>query len=605
MFAMMRSLPLALRSLRRPFQVAKLSTLREPKMMCFQCEQTSAGTGCTTIGICSKTPALAGLQDLQVAYNLRLCQLGLALGSKPLSLECARFLLDSTFATLTNVNFDEDRFESYLKKAEELVQRMELCIGEDLGWAAVPRAAPGLPSALPQSKEALRQAALEVGLLARSDHVGDEDVFGLVEMATYGLKGLCAYMAHAERIAGADSGVYSSQDRDVIFAEIFRIGSFLARAGSCPTVDQYGTALDEAVVECMAVGELNLKVMKLLDAAHCHVLGNPEPATVARTSGGRHSILVSGHDLGVLKSLLEQTEGKGVDVYTHGEMLPAHGYPGLRKFEHLRGHFGTHWGNQLQEFRDFPGAILMTSNCLRPPTRRYASRLWTCGPVGFKNIPNIESDDFGPIISRALDLPVFDAASATTGVQVQRPELVTGFGHGFLTGLTDKIVDAIKQGELKDIFVIGGCDGTESSRSYFTDLALSTPSNSIILTMGCGKFRLNGDEHGTVAGLPRLLDMGQCNDAYSAIVVAGRLAEALGCSINDLPMHFAISWFEQKAVAVLLSMLYLDLKNIRIGPAVPAFLTPRVQGILFAKFGLSGINKFHEDQDLLSMLESR
>lgn len=317
------------------------------------------------------------------------------------------------------------------------------------------------------------------------------------------------------------------------------------------------------------------------------------------TGGGRPAILVSGHDLAVLKVLLEQSEGKGVDVYTHGEMLPAHGYPGLKKFSHLRGHFGTHWGNQLHEFKKFPGAILMTSNCLRPPTKKYADRIFTCGPVGFANIPRLDDHDFAPLVDRALALPPLEAGFPSNS----KVPLSTGFGHGAVLSLADKVVGAIKSGQLKHVFVIGGCDGTESTRSYFTDLAESTPSDSLILTMGCGKFRLNSQDHGTVAGLPRLLDMGQCNDAYGAVVVASKLAEALGCKVQDLPLHFAVSWFEQKAVAVLLTLLHLELKNIRIGPAVPAFLTPKVLGVLQEKFGLSGISTDHEEEDLEQMLK--
>jgi len=575
-----------------------ISSLRAPEMMCFQCEQTSANKGCTIVGVCSKTPQLAGLQDLQMLYNLHLCQL--AHGSKfsgEIEQECRNLLLESSFATLTNVNFDDDRFRGYLRRSADLAETMAAQM------ASAPPPPPGLPSKLPDDRKALLLSAGPAGLIARSALVGHEDLFGVVEMATYGWKGTVAYFYHAEQLEAGDA-VHSEAERAEVYQEFYRIGSYLAKAGSRPPSDR--NALDEALGECLAVGALNLKVMKMLDAAHCHKFGSPSPVDVTTSPRlGAHSILVSGHDLGTLHSLLEQTQDQGVDVYTHGEMLPAHGYPGLRKFEHLRGHYGTHWGNQLQEFRHFPGAILMTSNCLRPPTRKYSDRLWTAGPVGFHDIPQIANDDFRPVIDKALNLPVFDEASAKSSAQhgLQAKTLTTGFGHAAVLSIADKLVDAIKTGALKNVFVIGGCDGTEGTRNYFTDLGLSTPQDSLILTLGCGKFRLNSHDHGTLEGIPRLLDMGQCNDAYGAVVVATKLAEALECSVHDLPLHFAVSWFEQKAVAVLLTLLHLELKNIRIGPAVPAFLTPKVVEVLNAKFGLKGIQVAHEDDDLADMLQ--
>lgn len=580
-------------------QVASVTTLRAPQMMCYQCEQTAAGKGCTTQGICMKTPQLAGLQDLQLAYNKRICQLAHALGSAgPLQDKCGELVLESTFATLTNVNFDDDRFERYLQRSVKLIGELE----QELSSKALPPPPPELPQELPDSRKALFAAAGPAGLLARSATVGCDDLFGVVEMATYGFKGVAAYMYHAEHI-GRSSGAYSEDERRKVFQELFRIGDFLSKAGSETPADP-AAALNTALGECLAVGALNLEVMRLLDAAHCHVLGTPTPGEVSTTPvSGHPAILVSGHDLGVLQQLLAQSEGHGVDVYTHGEMLPAHGYPGLRKFKHLRGHFGTHWGNQIHEFRSFPGAILMTSNCLRPPTKKYSDRLWTTGPVGFNMIPNIADNNFTPIIKKALTLPKFQDADVALARQAQGAKLTVGFGHAAVLSVADKVVDAVKSGALKHVFVIGGCDGTESTRSYFTKLADATPPDSLILTMGCGKFRLNSRDHGTLGGLPRLLDLGQCNDAYSAVVVATKLAEALNCGVNDLPLHFAVSWFEQKAVAVLLSLLHLDLKNIRIGPAVPAFLTPNVLSALEQKFGLRAIDALHEDDDLTKMLE--
>lgn len=585
-------------------RAAPVSTqMAKPQMMCYQCEQTTGGKGCTTVGVCTKTPQLAGLQDLQMLYNLRLCQLSHTLGSdSPFSADVRKMVLGSTFATLTNVNFDDSRFRASLAEAAGLAKSMEGFIEEKMGKAALPQALPGLPSELPMDKTELLLAAGPAGLLARSEIVQDEDLFGVVEMGVYGFKGICAYFHHAEHL-GVGEAPYTEAERTEVYDELFRIGSYLASAGSSTPADA-GEALNQALGECLALGALNLKVMQMLDAAHNTALGSPSPHEVSTEPGGNPAILVSGHDLGVLHDLLEQTKGKGVDVYTHGEMLPAHGYPKLRAHDHLRGHFGTHWGNQLHEFRHFPGSIIMTSNCLRPPTRKYKDRIWTSGPVGFESIPVVEGADYGPVIEKALSLPAFDGKANSQALRgsSQRDKMLVGFGHEAVLGVADKVVGAIKAGDLKHIFVIGGCDGTESSRSYFSDLAADTPPDSIILTLGCGKFRLNHMDHGTLGGLPRLLDMGQCNDAYSAVVVAVKLAEALGCTVQDLPLHFAVSWFEQKAVAVLLTLLHLELKNIRIGPAVPAFLTPKVVGILNAKFGLNGIDAAHEDEDLEKML---
>jgi len=503
-----------------------------------------------------------------------------------------KLVLEATFATLTNVNFSDERFQAYLTEAAALVKALEGLLRAQ--GKEVPPAAPGLPSELPSDKTELLLASGPAGLLARSALVMNDNVFGAVEMATYGLKGVVAYFYHAEHLGAS----YSDEERREVYDEIFRVGSYLATAGTSAVADP-DVALDVALGECLAVGALNLKVMKLLDHAHCTAFGSPSPELVSTAKdGSRPAILVSGHDLAVLHKLLVQSEGRGVDIYTHGEMLPAHGYPRLRAFPHLKGHYGTHWGNQLHEFRRFPGSILMTSNCLRPPTRKYVDRLWTAGPVGFASIPALE-DDFGPLIEQALSLPAFTGEPGA-----DRPKLHVGFGHEAVLGLADKLVAAVKGGELKHVFVIGGCDGTESSRSYFTELAAQTPPESLILTMGCGKFRLNAQDHGTLGGVPRLVDLGQCNDAYSAVVIAVKLAEALGCGVHELPLHFAVSWFEQKAVAVLLTLLHLELKNIRIGPAVPAFLTPKVAEMLHTKFGLMGIDAEHEDEDLSKMLRS-
>jgi hydroxylamine reductase len=575
-------------------------------MMCYQCEQTTGGTGCTTIGICKKDPVVAGLQDLQVAYNKRVCQLATRLGavepSSPLLAEGGALVVESNFATLTNVNFSEDRFRGYLSDAARIAAGMEDALRSK---GEVPSPAADLPSNLASAAAsrpgAVSNAARATGLDARKAAVQNDDLFGVVEMATYGWKGVSAYFWHAEQACGG-SGAYSEEERAAVHAELFRLGDYLATAGSHP-----GGDLGTALAETLAVGALNLKVMGLLDQAHTTTLGTPAPTevpTIPRT--GRHAILVSGHDLPTVREILEQTAGKNIDVYTHGEVLPAHAYPELKKHEHLAGHYGTAWQNQTFDFRDFPGAIVMTSNCLRPPTSKYKNRLFTAGPVGFDGLPHVGTD-FSSVVECALALPQFSAEHVAQARKraAHAEKLLTGFGHAAVLGAADIVVAAVKSGDLKNIFVIGGCDGTESARSYFGDLAKAAPQDSLILTLGCGKFRLTDHDHGTLGGLPRLLDMGQCNDAYSAVIVAVKLAEALGCSVHDLPLRFAVSWFEQKAVAVLLTLLHLELKNIRLGPALPAFVTPGVLQVLNEKFQLQHASLDDETVDLKNMLAGK
>jgi len=594
----------------------ELEDLRQPKMMCYQCEQTNAGKGCTTTGVCKKSPTTAGLQDLQVLYALRLCQLATAFGPEnPFEAECRHLILESMFATLTNVNFDNARFEAYLKQSAALAEKMEKKLENHSGpyrketGKPFPPAPASLPKVLPTDSKALLVAAGPAGLLSRSEVVANEDIFGVLEMCVYGLKGVMAYFYHAEHLQVNDQhpaaqedkvAAYGEGERTEVYQELYRVGAFLCSAGNSKATEE---TLNAGLGEALALGALNLKVMKLLDAGHNAVLGTPEPTLVKQEPPKGPAILVSGHDLSILGKLLVQCKGRGVNVYTHGEMLPAHSYPGLKKYEELRGHFGTHWGNQQKEFRHFPGSILMTSNCLMPPMGKYRDRIWTTGPVGFDAVPNVVSEDFTAIIDQALKQSV--EIKVPRSGELPNRELQIGFGHAAVLGVADKVVEAIKGGQLKHVFVIGGCDGTEGTRSYFTDLAADTPDDSIILTLGCGKFRLNGRDYGTIRGIPRLLDVGQCNDAYGAVVIATKLAEALGCGVHDLPLHFAVSWFEQKAVAVLLTLLHLELKNIRLGPNLPAFITPKVLAVLNEKFGLKPANIHAEDEDLEAMLQGK
>ena len=403
-------------------------------------------------------------------------------------------------------------------------------------------------------------------------------IVGLRNLVLYGLKGTAAYSEHA-RVLGTEEAAVN--------AEFHRIAAFLATDP---------TALDALLAESLAVGALNLKVMELLDAANTGRFGHPEPTQVRMSPKAGKCILVSGHDMGDLETILRQTEGKGVNVYTHGELLPANAYPGLKKYPHLAGNYGGAWQDQQKEFDAFPGAIVMTSNCLiNPEIKGYANRLFTAGPVGWNGIPHIADHDFTPVIECAL---------AQTGFAADAPDefVMAGFARNTVMGVAETLLDLIGKGEVKNIFLIGGCDGARPGRNYFHDLAVATPQDSLVLTLGCGKFRFNREEFGDIAGVPRLLDIGQCNDAYSAIQIAVAVAGALNVGVNDLPLHYAISWFEQKATAVLLTMLHLGLRGIHLGPTLPQFLTPEVLVVLVEKFDLRPVGDPQED--LAGMLQA-
>jgi hydroxylamine reductase len=407
--------------------------------------------------------------------------------------------------------------------------------------------------------------------------MGNDDAMVIREMAMYGLKGTVAYFNHAERIKKMNPAAYSDADREDVYAKLFK--SFDSIAPDQPTVnDMLGAAL--------GVGEINLKVMELLDGAHTKTFGHPEPTNASTIPVEGKCILVSGHDIIDLYVLLQKTEGMGINVYTHGEMLPSLAYPELKKFSHLKGHYGNAWQQQKKDFSKFPGAVLLTSNCLIEPLSSYKSRVFTTNAVGSRELRHLFQFDFQPVIDCALQSPGFKAADCLK-TSSTKDSFQIGFGHHAVLSVADKVVDAVHKGELKDIFVIGGCDGNEGARSYFTDLGGSVPNDAIVLTMGCGKFRVNAKDMGTLPnGIPRLLDFGQCNDSYGAVVVALALAKALKTDVNGLPLHFAISWFEQKAVAVLLTLLHLNIQNIYLGPHLPAFLTPNVLNVLVEKFKL-------------------
>lgn len=545
-------------------------------MYCVQCEQSNKGGCAAKVGSCGKTAQVADLQDVL----LRLMQGVSALADRAAragarDVQVDAFTPHAWFTTLTNVNFDETRFVSLIAQAldiRECARRCAVQAGADL--TDLPEAADWHPGT---SLEDLAVAAPFAAIQRFMDRDGPS-VVGLRNLILYGLKGTAAYSEHA-RVLGHEEAAIS--------AEFHRIAAFLA---SDPT------DVDALLGEALAIGALNLKVMELLDAANTTRFGHPEVTMVRMSPVAGKCILVSGHDMGDLEALLEQTAGTGIKVYTHGELLPANAYPGLKQHAHLAGNYGGAWQGQQKDFAAFPGAILMTSNCLiNPEIRGYADRIFTAGPVGWKGLPHIDDHDFSAVIACALEQPGFCE-------DAPEQRIPAGFARNTVMGVADTLLGMIGRGEVRDLFLIGGCDGARPGRNYFHDLAVNTPRDSLILTLGCGKFRFNREELGDINGIPRVLDMGQCNDAYSAIQVALALASALDCEVNDLPLHYGISWFEQKATAVLLTMLHLGLRKIYLGPTLPQFLTPEVLGILIDKFEIRPTGDAKED--LVAMLEA-
>ena len=529
-------------------------------MFCYQCEQTVGGKGCTKVGVCGKTPEVASLQDLLVNqakgigyYATKLLEQG-----KEVDGDLGKFAYDIMFTTLTNVSFDQVTLSDLINKAQTIKEalRSEALIA---GPAEAEYNAPSdLPSQIIAGKN--------FHVFADRAELG-EDIISLRELAIYGLKGYAAYGHHAAVLG------YRDEESDKAFL------GFLGRS-----LDKTLTVSDWVNLE-MELGQWNLRVMELLDAANTGSYGNPVPTKVNVKNVKGHFIVVSGHDLRDLKMLLEQTEGKGINIYTHGEMLPAHGYPELKKCKHLAGNFGGAWQDQQKEFDNLPGAILMTTNCIQIPKASYEDRMFTSGVVQMPNCLHISAEvsghkDFSAIIEKALALPGF-----TEDEPVK--EILVGFGHNATLSHAGEIVAAVKAGDIRHFFLIGGCDGAKSGRNYYTDLATSLPNDTIILTLACGKYRFNKLEFGTVAGLPRLLDCGQCNDSYSAIKIASALAEAFECGINDLPLSIVLSWYEQKAVVILLTLLSLGVKNIKLGPTLPAFLSPNVLNVLVENFNIA------------------
>eukprot|EP01083_Nonionella_stella_P070583 188945_1 len=576
----------------------------ETTMLCMQCEQTAHAKGCTSQGICGKWPETANMQDLLVYVNNGLCQYLHQLDEKNLSTELRErtraHLMESMFSTLTNVNFSEDRMVEYIEETISIREQIKPIFRQIFPQQQEFERVQNSPSnfSIDESDESLNEQAQRLcSLYATKEFIGDVNCYGLRECAVYGLKGMVAYFEHAERMhKSTQKGCYSDEERDEIYGLIWGLQNDLC--SNSKDLNFWLEVNDR-------VGATNMKVMDILDRAHNAMYGTPEPTQVTSTPNHGKAVLLSGHDVLEVQKVLDLIDKKGydVDVYTHGELLPAHSYPKLKNHPRLVGHFGTAWQNQYKEFKIFPGAILMTSNCLMPPRTRYKGRIFTTGCVGYEGVTHVNTDDekeLDKILQTAMESAGFDDKSIAQWKEA-KPH-TTGYGHATVLSHADTILDAIKSGDLQHIFVIGGCDGTEKTRSYFTDLGGATPDNSIILTMGCGKFRLHQLELGDIGGIPRVLDMGQCNDAYGAMIVAMKLAEALGTDIHQLPLHYAVSWFEQKAVAVFLSLLHLGIRNIRLGPAMPAFFTDDVRKHLFDNLGLRQVDLKDANADLKQML---
>lgn len=534
-------------------------------MFCFQCEQRAGLNGCSAYGVCGKDPEVAALQDLVLyaASGIGTCVNQLKLEDEQVN----GLMLEALFATVTNVNFDPQSLAALLQRLSDQLEVLNRSLD------ITGQQSNSTPGACQWRKHGgvndLVREGEKIRIDQRMELLG-HDVAGLQELLTYGLKGLAAYAWHARVLGQEDPAVYA------FTAEAL---AALARSES---------DVDTLIGLSLKAGEINLRVMELLDTAHNQTFGSPEPSPVRIDPVAGKCILVSGHDLADLKVLLEQTENTGINIYTHGEMLPAHGYPELKKYKHLVGNYGGAWQDQQQEFDAFPGAILMTTNCIQKPKASYIDRIFTCGPVAWPEVKHLEERNFAPLIEAAKQAPGFteDGAGKT---------ILTGFGHNAVLGLADTVVGAVKSGAVKHFFLVGGCDGARPGRNYFTEFAESVPQDSVVMTLGCGKFRFNKLEFGDIGGIPRLLDVGQCNDAFSAIKIALALAEAFECGVNDLPLSLIISWYEQKAVAVLLTLLHLGVRGIRLGPSLPSFVSPNVLRVLSEKYNLMPTGEAKED----------
>ena len=524
----------------------------DSRMFCFQCEQTAGCAGCTgKAGVCGKTAEVAELQDQLTGALIGLSR---AVDNAPDANEGTwRLMIEGLFTTVTNVSFNEKTIRELIDRVHEEKARL-------------------VPGCSGCGSRCGRNDDYDMNLLWNAQ----EDIRSLKSLILFGVRGMAAYAHHAMMLGYADEEV------NRFFAKtLFAVGEDWDMDALLPIV--------------MEVGEKNLQCMALLDKANTESYGTPAPATVPLTVEKGPFIVITGHDLHDLKLLLEQTEGKGVNIYTHGEMLPAHGYPELKKYPHLKGNFGTAWQNQQKEFADIPASVLFTTNCLMPPKASYADRVFTTAVVSYPELTHIGEDkDFTPVIEKALALGGYAENMVFTGIN-GGSTVVTGFGHGAVLSVAEQVIDAVKSGAVRHFFLVGGCDGARPGRNYYTEFVKQTPADTVVLTLACGKFRFNDLDLGTIGGLPRLMDVGQCNDAYGAVKIALALAEAFGCGVNDLPLSMVLSWYEQKAVCILLTLLYLGIKNIRLGPTLPAFVSPNVLNYLVENFGIAPITTPEED----------
>jgi hydroxylamine reductase len=548
-------------------------------MFCEQCEQTASGNGCHQWGACGKSPQVNAVQDLLI-YCLR----GLApvvLRAKELGINTRKidaFTCEAMFATMTNVNFDAKRFTQNIKKSialrEDLKSQIQQLTGVPQTWTAI-------SNYEPDYSESLEEQGQDLSLQFITQSSGNIDIFSLKLTALYGIKGAASYTFHAYELGREDDEVYQ-------FCQ-----QVLA------TLDRQDLSLQDWVNLVLEIGKINLRAMELIDAGHTSTYGDPVPTPVPLNVKPGKAILVSGHDIKQLEAILKQTLNTDITVYTHGELLPAHGYPKLKaKYPHFYGHFGTAWQNQTKDFAKFPGAIVVTTNCLMPPHENYEAKLFTLGPVGYPNLNYLPakadgSIDFTPVIEKAQELAGFSEESPYR-------QVTTGFARNAVLGVADRIIDAVKQSKIRHFFLVGGCDGAKPDRNYYAEFVDKVPDDCVVLTLACGKFRFFDKEMGNIEGIPRLLDVGQCNDAYSAIQIAVALANAFEVGVNEIPLSMILSWYEQKAVAILLTLLYLGIKDIRLGPTIPAFLSPNVLKLLSEQYNLQPITT--PDADLAACL---
>jgi hydroxylamine reductase len=533
-------------------------------MFCYQCEQAAQGKACTKVGVCGKDPEVAALQDLLV-YGLKGLSLyahqaraeGVAIGR-----DINLFTIKALFSTLTNVDFDPNRFVPMIQQAVAYRDQLKAKVKKEFGHGSA----------------SFTLESSEMGMVKQGQKVAervpdasiDPDVQSLQDITLFGLKGVAAYADHAQILGQEDEKIYA----------------FCHEALANMTRTDLG--VNDWVGITLKTGEINLRTMELLDAGNTGTYGHPVPTKVPLGAKKGKALLVSGHDLKDLELILKQTEGKGVNVYTHGEMLPTHAYPGLKKHAHFYGHYGTAWQNQQKEFPNFPGAIVFTTNCIQKPLDSYKDRVFTTGLVGFPGLTHITNGDFSPAIKKAQELPGFTADGNGKTV-------LTGFGRNAVLGVADKVIDAVKTGKIKHFYLVGGCDGAKPGRNYYTQFVEQAPKDTVVMTLACGKFRFFDKELGDIGGIPRLLDVGQCNDAYSAVQIAVALSKAFNVGVNELPLSLILSWYEQKAVAILLTLLHLGLKDIRLGPTLPAFVTPNVLNVLVKNFDIKPISTVEAD----------